>query len=118
MHWGNAVHYTRAIAIIDDGLRDIANAIALDPAYRDNTVLVVVPDCGRDDNRLMSVPFQHHFGSASAREIWALFLGPAISRGAVIERVVDQTSVAPTIGRIMNMPVTEATGPVLAEALR
>jgi hypothetical protein len=118
VHWGNAAHYTRAIAAIDDGLGEIDRALARDPAYRDNTVLVVVPDCGRDDNRLMAVPFQHHFGSAAARAIWALMLGPGIARGTTIARTVDQASVAPTVGRIMNMPVSEARAPVLAEAFR
>ena len=42
-------------------------------------VFVIVPDCGRDANPLMGVPFQHHFNTKSAHEIWALVFGALIS---------------------------------------
>ena len=87
-----------------------------DPEYRDNTVFVVVPDCGRDDNQLMAVPYQHHFNSRSAHEIWALFFGPGIAHGDVVDRPVDQISIAATIGRVMRFKAEVAEGPVLAEA--
>ena len=38
-------------------------------AGRDNTVFLIVPDCGRDSNRAMPVPFQHHMNSRSAHQI-------------------------------------------------
>jgi hypothetical protein len=76
VHWGNMHHYTRAVAIMDEGLRQIIQAIDADEEYRDNTLVVVVPDCGRDSNPFASVPFQHHFNSRSAHEIFALFIGP------------------------------------------
>ena len=55
VHWGNASHYTRAIAIIDDGIRRIVEAVDHDDRYRNNTIIVITPDCGRDANPLMSV---------------------------------------------------------------
>jgi hypothetical protein len=63
VHWGNMSHYTRAISIIDQGLRQLMDAVEADEEYRDNTVFVVVPDCGRDSNPFISVPCQHHFNS-------------------------------------------------------
>jgi phosphopentomutase len=110
VHWGNPSHYTRGISVIDQGLRELKTAVDASDFYRDNTVFVIVPDCGRDSNRAMAVPFQHHFNTRSAHEIFALFLGPGIARGRVIDREVDQIAVAPTVARIMNMPAefTEA----------
>ena len=50
VHWGNASHYTRAIAVIDDGIRQVVEALDRDDHYANNTVVVITPDCGRDAN--------------------------------------------------------------------
>lgn len=118
VHWGNLSHYTRGIATIDDGLRQLVTAIEADEAYRDNTVFVVVPDCGRDDNRFMHVPCQHHFNSKSSHEIWAMVVAPGmpgIAHGRVVDRVVNQAQVAATIGRIMGFTAEHSEGEPLAE---
>ena len=77
----------------------------------------VVPDCGRDDNRLMSVPCQHHFGSRSSHEIFALLTGPGIPKGRVVDHRVDQISVASTVGHFMGFRADHTEGPVLQEAI-
>ena len=115
VHWGNASHYTRGISIIDQGLQQLFAAVEADEAYRDNTVFVIVPDCGRDSNRALAVPFQHHFNTRSAHEIFALFLGPGVARGQVIDREVNQISVAATVGRITGTETPHTEGPVLEE---
>lgn len=115
VHWGNPSHYTRGISVIDQGLRELTTAVEANEFYRDNTVFAIVPDCGRDSNRAMSVPFQHHFNSKSAHEIFALFLGPGIAGGHVIDRRVDQIAMASTVGRIMNMPTEFTEAPPLDE---
>lgn len=113
VHWGNASHYTRGISVIDQGIERLVATVDADPEYRDNTVFVILPDCGRDSNSLLAVPFQHHFNSRSAHEIWALVFGPGIESGVVVDRPVDQISVAATVGRIMNFATSYAEGPVL-----
>lgn len=115
VHWGNPSHYTLGISVIDEGLQRIVAAVEADEYYRDNTVFVIVPDCGRDANRALAIPFQHHFNTRSAHEIFALFFGPGIARGRTIEREVDQISVASTVGRIMNIDTAHTEGPVLEE---
>jgi len=117
VHWGNMSHYTRGISIIDQGIKELVNAVDANPFYRDNTIFVVVPDCGRDSNPLVAVPCQHHFNSKSSHEIWALILGPGVPKNKVVDREVDQVSVAATIGRYMNMPTKFTEGPVLSEAI-
>jgi len=116
VHWGNASHYTRAIAIIDQGLERLVETADSDPFYRGNTVFVVVPDCGRDANSLMDVPFQHHFNSRSAHEIWALFAGPGIVKGKVLDKSIDQSAVAATVAAAMGFTAHEAEGDAIAEA--
>ena len=117
VHWGNASHYTRAISIIDQGLKRLVEAADSEPAYKDQTVFVIVPDCGRDANPLKSVPYQHHFNSRSAHEIFALLLGPGIARGKILDKPVDQTSIAATVGAIMGFRMQAAEGRVLSEIL-
>jgi hypothetical protein len=117
VHWGNATHYTRAIAVIDHGLERLVSAVDASPEYRERTVFVIVPDCGRDANPLMGVPFQHHFNSRSAHEIWTIIVGPGIAKGRVLDKPVDQASIAPTIGALMGFTAHRAEGQVLHEVI-
>jgi hypothetical protein len=109
VHWGNPSHYTRAIAIIDEGLQRLVSAADADPFYQGNTIFVITPDCGRDANPLAEVPFQHHFNSRSAHETWAVIFGPGIGKG-VIDRPVDQSAIAPTIAAAMGFSASRAEG--------
>ena len=116
VHWGNASHYTRGISIMDDGLRQLVSAVEADPFYRDRTVFFVMPDCGRDDNQLKAVPFQHHFNSRSAHEVFALLAGPGVAAGRVIGRPTQQIDIAPTLGRLMGFAMPHSQGEPLREA--
>lgn len=111
VHWGNASHYTRAIGIIDQGLRQLVETADTLDFYAGRTTFVIVPDCGRDSNALMGIPFQHHFNTRSAHEIWALIVGPGITRGRILDKPIDQSQIAPTIGALMGFktPLAEPT---------
>lgn len=117
VHWGNASHYTRAISVIDDGIRQIMNALDHDETYRDNTLVIITPDCGRDANPLMSVPFQHHFNSGAAHEVWALVVGPGVAKGRIYDRAVDQTAIASTIAAAMGVRAERSEGDILSGVL-
>ena len=114
VHWGNASHYTRAIAVIDDGIRQIMDALDHDDHYRDNTIVVITPDCGRDSNPLMTVPFQHHFNSRGSHEVWALVVGAGVTKGRIYDRAVDQTAIASTLAEVMGIRAERAEGDVLS----
>lgn len=116
VHWGYLDHYTRGLAIMDSEVKRLVDVVEADPEYRDNTLWVVVPDCGRDDNPFMAVPCQHHFGTRSSHEIFALFFGMGVPRGQVVDRTVSQVQVTATLGRFMGMPTPFAEGAVLEEA--
>ena len=115
VHWGYMSHYTRGISVMDEGVRQIVATVESDPEYRDNTIFAIVPDCGRDTNPYAEVPCQHHFGSRSSHEIFALFFGPGIDRGMVVDKRVDQISVASTVSRFLDAKAEFAEGPVLSE---
>jgi hypothetical protein len=116
VHWGNPSHYTRAIAVIDEGLQRLVSMADADPFYQGNTIFVITPDCGRDANPLANVPFQHHFNSRSAHEVWAVLFGPGIGRGT-IDRPVDQSAIAPTIAAAMGFTASRAEGSAIEGAL-
>lgn len=115
VHWGNPSHYFNGVSIIDRGIKQLVDASERLDAYRDNTVFVIVPDCGRDTNRAQAVPFQHHFDSKSAHEIFALVVGKGIDKGRVVDRAVDQTSITATIAAVMGFRAEMAAAPALDE---
>ena len=115
VHWGYLDHYTRGLAIMDDEVKRLVTTVEADPEYRDNTLWVVVPDCGRDDNPFTAVPCQHHFGTRSSHEIFALFFGKGVPRGKVVDRTVSQIQVASTMGQLMGMKTPFAENAVLEE---
>jgi hypothetical protein len=115
VHWGTASHYARAIKIIDDGIAELFAASEKLDAYRGRTVFVIAPDCGRDDNPLLQIPYQHHFNSRAAHEVFALFAGPGIAKGKVVDRKVSQIAVAATIGALMGFPMPNSDAPPLTE---
>ena len=117
VHWGNLSHYTRAVSIMDEGIKQIFAAVENDEAYRGNTVFVIVPDCGRDSNPLAEVPCQHHFNSKSAHEIFALFIGNGVPKRTVVNRLTDQSQVAATIGEFMGFKAEFAEKQILQEAV-
>jgi hypothetical protein len=117
VHWGVASHYTQALSIMDAGLKQLVAATEALDEYRGNTVFVVVPDCGRDNNPLVDVPFQHHFNTRSAHEIFCAVVGPGVSKGVVVDKQVDQIQVAGTVGKLMGMKTTESESRILEEAI-
>lgn len=118
VHWGNSHFYTRAISIIDDGVRQLYEAAQADEAYRNNTAFLIVPDCGRDNNRCAAVPFQHHFNSMSAHEIFAVLAGPGIAKSAVlVDRTRQQISLTATVGKLMNFSTPHVDAEPFVEAL-
>ncbi len=115
VHLGTKSHYTRGISIIDKSIQQLVKTVETDPFYKDNTVFVIVPDCGRTNNLLMDIPYQHHFNTRSTREIFAMIYGTGIAKNQIINHTVDQTSIAATVAQIMGFEAEFAEGPILEE---
>ena len=122
VHWGNPQFYTRAISIIDEGIRELYEATQNDAFYRDNTIFVVIPDCGRDNNRGVSVPFQHHFNSTSSHQLFAVVAGPGIrdkvrQESYTVTKKQQQTSIAKAVGELMGFDAKSAEAPSLLNVI-
>ena len=115
VHWGYPSHYTNGIAVIDRGIQRLVETVKADPEYKNDTIFCIVPDCGRDSNQFLSVPFQHHFNSPSAHQIFALFFGPGIKANQIVDRKVSQIDILPTLGKLMGFETDYAEGKVLEE---
>ncbi|PCJ59749.1 MAG: hypothetical protein COA79_10110 [Planctomycetota bacterium] len=114
VHWGFKAHYTRGISIIDNGLQEIYRFCQHDPYYKNNTYFVVVPDCGRDNSRAAAIPYQHHFGSKSSREIFTFITGPNIKKGKIDNKQCDQIDVVSTISHLLQIKNNQTQGKRLA----
>lgn len=117
IHWGYMAHYTKAISIIDQGIRRIYEQCQADEFYRDNTIFAIVPDCGRETNPFVKVPCQHHFNSRSSREIFGILVGPGIAKDTTIDRKTEQISVAKTISTLSNFNMQSSDAEVLEESI-
>ncbi|MEM8976161.1 MAG: hypothetical protein AAGD43_29185, partial [Pseudomonadota bacterium] len=58
-----------------------------------------------------------HFNSRSAHEIFALVFGAGVVRNRILDKPVDQTSLASTIGALMGFRMKAAEGRVLSEII-
>lgn len=109
VHWGPPSFYTRALTVIDDGIRQLWQQTQLLDNYRDNTYFVVVPDCGRDNARCTTVPYQHHFNSISSRKIFAIMAGPGVQPSArPVDKTYQQIAVARAVGSLMGFETHRA----------
>lgn len=115
VHWGNPSHYFNGIAEIDRGMRHVVEASERLEQYRNNTVFIIVPDCGRDANRAQAVPFQHHFNSRSSHDIFALAFGTGIDRNILVDKPANQISLASTVAGIMGFEAKYAEAAALEE---
>jgi hypothetical protein len=100
---------------MDDSIKQLVAAVEADPEYRDDTVFVIAPDCGRDTNPFVEVPCQHHFNTRSSHEVFALVFGKGVPKGVVVDKPSQQISVASTIGALMGFKSKYAEAPALGE---
>ena len=114
VHWGNMSHYTRAVSIMDPGLRQIVETVK-------PTRFIATPPSPSCLIAARQQPVRRRRAStisgASSHEIFALFAGAGVPRGAVVDRRVDQSQVAATLGRLMGFKAEFAEQRVLEEAI-
>ena len=86
------------------------------PSLKDNTTLIVMNEFGRDpDGSGTNGFFNHRTDTESCRMAWTMVLGPAAGQPQVVERVVRQIDIAPSIASWMGFESTKAAGARLSE---
>ena len=118
--------YVNAIGMADYALYKLWNAIQTTPGMANDTILVVVPEHGRNQttNSLVDAYGRYaldHNNDQMSREIFCLMAGPNVKQGQVINTVQGESvDVIPTIANILGfdneIPFGMLDGRVLTEA--
>ncbi len=86
------------------------------PSLRDGTTLIIMNEFGRDpDGSGTNGFFNHRTDTESCRLAWTMVLGPAAGKPQVVERVVRQIDVAPSIAPWLGFECSKAAGARLPE---
>ena len=86
------------------------------PELAPNTTLVIMNEFGRDpDGSGTNGFFNHRTDTESCRMAWAMVLGAAVKKPQVVERVIRQIDMAPSIANWMGFEATLSKGKILPE---
>ena len=90
--------------------------IKSDPELHATTTLVIMNEFGRDpDGSGTNGFFNHRTNTESCRMAWSMVLGSAVKKPQVVERVVRQIDMAPTIASWMGFECAASPGTRLPE---
>jgi hypothetical protein len=102
-HYGSWSRYTEAIRRTDELTARLWQAAEKLPAYRGRTLMLILPDHGRELDAAGSSGFIHHSdfytnsgADEGCRRVWMLALGPGVAAGRKIARPVPITVAAAT----------------------
>jgi hypothetical protein len=102
-HFGSWSRYLEAIRRTDELTARLWQTIQQLPSYRDRTLMLVLPDHGRELERPGGPGFIHHSdfytgigADEGCRRVWMLALGPGVAAGRRIARPLPITAVAAT----------------------
>jgi hypothetical protein len=102
-HYGSWSRYVEAIARTDELTMRLWRATEELPAYKGKTLMLILPDHGRELDATGRWGFIHHSdfytdegADEGCRRVWMLALGAGVQDGRKIEKPVPITSVAAT----------------------
>ncbi len=93
------------------------------PAYRDKTLMLILPDHGRELERPGGPGFLHHSdfytdqgADEGCRRVWMLAVGPGVPAGKTIDRPVPITAAAATGLGYLGLETSPGAGPAALDA--
>jgi len=122
-HYGSWSRYVEAIRRTDELTWRLWRATERLDAYRGRTLLLILPDHGRELDRPGRWGFIHHSdfytntgADEGCRRVWMLAIGPGIRRGRKVARPVPITAAAATGLEYLGLEASQgAAASVLAE---
>jgi hypothetical protein len=120
------VAHAGAFSLYVDGIRrtdrlcaELWRTVQSEPEYAGKTTMLILPDFGRDsDMDSAGNGFQHHrTGDALSRTTWMLAIGPGVRAGRVVDRPIESTDLAPTLGSLLGFSPVFAQGRPITEVL-
>jgi hypothetical protein len=117
-HWGSYSLYLQAITRTDRVTGMLWDEVQSNPAYKDKTTVLILPELGRDGDQNASNGFlNHRSGDASCRNLWMLALGGARLKGGETERPISHLDLSATAGELLGFKLAGITGKPLKEML-
>jgi hypothetical protein len=111
-HWGAYSLYLQAITRTDRLTGMLWEEIQSNPAYKDRTTLLILPELGRDGDINTANGFlNHRSGDASCRNMWLLALGAGVEPGES-DQPVAHTQAAATAARLLGVKLPSSTPPL------
>lgn len=102
-HYGSWSRYVDAIRRTDELTWRLWQAVNAQPAYKGNTLMLILPDHGRELEETGGWGFVHHSdfytnkgADEGCRRVWMLALGPGVEKGRKLGRPVPITAAAAT----------------------
>jgi hypothetical protein len=115
-HFGSYSMHVAGIRNTDRLIYELWQQTQLNDEYRGNTLMVILPEFGRDPDGSNTNGFlNHRSNDDTCRRVWMMCLGQPLSRPQVIDRPVRQVDVCPSLAVWMGCRATESAGAALAE---
>lgn len=114
-HYGSWSRYVEAIARTDALTSKLWLTLQTLDAYRGQTLMLVLPDHGRELEESGGLGFVHHSdfytdlgADEGCRRVWMLALGPGVAQGRTIAEPTPLTAVAPIALAFLGLRATPA----------
>ncbi len=115
-HFGSYAMHLAGIRNTDRLIHELWQELNVNPEYRQKTLMVVVPEFGRDpDGSNTNGFFNHRSNSESCRRIWMMCLGPHLNRATIVDRPARLVDVCPSVARWLGCQANDAKGAALEE---
>src|SRR5581483_1452046 len=115
-HFGSYAMHLAGVRNTDRLIYELWQEVNANPEYRDKTLMVVVPEFGRDpDGSNTNGFFNHRANSESCRRIWMMCLGPHHAHPQIVERPVRLVDVCPSLTAWLGCKPFQSTGARLDE---
>ncbi len=115
-HFGSYALHLSGIRTVDRLTNQLWQEVQANPAYRDKTTMVVLPEFGRDpDGSSTNGFFNHRANEESTRDTWMMALGAAVDKPQIVERPIRHIDLCPTLARLLGCHPLESQGSLLNE---
>lgn len=115
-HFGSYSMHLAGIRNTDRLIYELWQETQSNAEYRGNTLMVILPEFGRDPDGSNTNGFlNHRSNDDTCRCVWMMCVGQPLSRPQVVDRPVRQVDLCPSLAKWMGCKATESAGGALAE---
>jgi hypothetical protein len=118
-HFGSYSMHLAGIRNTDRLIYQLWQEVNVNAEYRNKTLMVIVPEFGRDpDGSNTNGFFNHRSQTESCQQVWMMCLGQHLARPQMIDRPARLVDICPSLSRWAGCQASESTGGLLEEIAR